>query len=257
MYSIGDLFYIKVKIDESTIIEQTLVITFIAKDIILTCGHCLPHNAIIPDGKVLFTSGFDNPSESEEIGIILLNKSVKTNQRYTLLKSTKTYDVSCPYKRFYLLNQSKLSPITPIQTFNLEQLSKLKYNEINFTNGFFWLHSIDKLISQNSILKDLFDLSKVCIAYSEAKQKPIEAEMKTITRIAKKYGLQIATNKIFYLTEPSYSGSPIIERDKVIGYHLGSTLGFRIVDKKIYWIGKIIYFKLIKINNLRNCLFNK
>jgi len=246
MYNIGDLFFIKVQVDESTIIDQTLVITFIAKDIILTCGHCLPHNAIIPDGKVLFTSGFDNPYESEEIGIILLNKPVKTSQRYTLLKSKKRLSF-CPDKRFSLLHQNNSSPIVPIQTFDFVQLSKLKYNRLNFTNGFFWLHSINKLIHLNSILKDLFDLSKVCIAYSEAKEKPIEAELKTINRIAKKYGLQIKTDKIFYLTEPSYSGSPIIESNNVIGYHLGSTLGFKVLEREIYWIGKIIYFKLIAL----------
>jgi hypothetical protein len=243
MYNIGDLFFIKVQVDESTIIDQTLVITFIAKDIILTCGHCLPHNAIIPDGKVLFTSGFDNPSESDEIGLILLNKPVRTSQRYTLLKSKNNLRL-CPYKSLSLLHQSKFSSIIPIQTFNLEQLSTLKFNEINFTNGFFWLHSINKLIHSNSPLKNLFDLSKVCIAYSEAKQKPIDTEIKSI---AKKYGLQITTDKIFYLTEPSYSGSPIIESSNVIGYHLGSTLGFRMFNRKIYWIGKIIYFKLITL----------
>jgi hypothetical protein len=250
VYNIGDVIDIKVKIDESTFIDQTLVITFIEKDIILTCGHCLPHNAIIPGGKILFTSGFDNPYESEEIGIILLHKPVKTgNRKYTLLNSSDKYKVLCPKKRFDLLHRSKLSLVIPIQTFNFENISKLKHNELNFTNGFFWLHSIDKLIINpiDSPLHDLFDLSEVVIAYSEAKQKPIEAELKTITRIAKQYGWQISTNRMFYLTEPSYSGSPIIEKNKVIGYHLGSTLGFKMRDGKIYWIGKIIYFKLIRL----------
>jgi hypothetical protein len=248
MYNIGDLFYIKVKIDESTIIDETLVITYILGDIILTCGHCLPQNAIIPNGKVLFTSGFDNPSESDEIGIILLNKPVVTKNKYYLLKSNNTYNVLSQHKQFFLLNQSKLLPIKPIYTFNLSDLSQLQFNRLNFTNGFFWLHSINKLINPNSSLKDLFDLSKVCIAYSEAKTKSIETEIKTISQIAKTYGLQITTDKIFYLTEPSYSGSPIIEKNKVIGYHLGSTLGFKMNNKMIYWIGKIIYFKLIQIH---------
>jgi len=241
MYKIGDLFNIKVKIDDFTIIDDTLVITYIIRDIIITCGHCLPPNAIIPGGKILFTSGFDTDYESEELGIIQLNEIHEMNPKFKLLRTD--YDILSPSKELFLLHQSQFDIIKPIQTFNFEQLTNLQFNELNFTNGFYWFHSIDKLINKKSKLRHLFDLSTVCIAYSEAKTKPIESEMKTIMKL----GLELTTDKIFYLTEPSYSGSPIVDKNYIIGYHLGSTLGFKIRDSKIYWIGKLIYFKLIKL----------
>ena len=73
---LGDILNIKTLIDTNTQINQSLIITYIYKDIILTCGHCLPPNAIIPDGKILYTSGFDNPYEGYELGIIqILNNN--------------------------------------------------------------------------------------------------------------------------------------------------------------------------------------
>ena len=85
---IGDLLNIKVIIDD-IIINQTLTITFIYKNYILTCGHCLPFNSIIPNGKVVYTSGFDNSDEDIELGIIKMDYNIVSNFKLMKLKKSK------------------------------------------------------------------------------------------------------------------------------------------------------------------------
>ena len=95
MYKIGDEFNIKVKIDNDTILDQTLIISYAFDNIIMTCGHCLPSNSIITNGKILYTSGYqtnsdsDSESESEEIGFIQLNDpNIKIRPNYNFLRPT-------------------------------------------------------------------------------------------------------------------------------------------------------------------------
>ena len=82
---IDDLLDITVIIND-IIINQTLTITFIYKNYILTCSHCLPSNSIIPNGKVIYTSGFDNPNEDIELGIIKMDYNIVSNFKLMNLK---------------------------------------------------------------------------------------------------------------------------------------------------------------------------
>ena len=224
---IGDLLDIKVIIDD-IIINQTLTITFIYKNYIFTCGHCLPSNSIIPNGKIVYTSGFDNPNENIELGIIKMNYNIVSN--FKLMKLTKFIKLN-----FYNLNliHNRINyNITNIKILNNYEFKKLQINKLNYLiDNFYIYHTINKL-------SGLF----IGIAYSEEKTKSIDNE---IYKILKNY--ELLTDKIFYLTEPSYSGSPIVYNNYVIGYHIGSTYGFKIIDNKISWIGKFIYYKCLII----------
>ena len=71
MYQIGDVLQIKVIGNDFRYIDN-LVITFNYNRILVSCGHCLPNNAKISFGKIIYTSGFDNSNEGKEISLIAL-----------------------------------------------------------------------------------------------------------------------------------------------------------------------------------------
>ena len=224
---IGDLLDIKVIVDD-IIINQTLTITFIYKNYIFTCGHCLPSNSIISNGKVVYTSGFDNPNEDIELGIIKMNYNIVSN--FKLMKLKKFIKLN--FYNLILIHNRINYNITNIKILNNYEFKNLKINELNhLIDNFYIYHTINKLSG-----------SFIGIAYSEEKTKSIDKE---IHKIIKNY--KLLTNKIFYLTEPSYSGSPIVYNNYVIGYHIGSTYGFKIINNKIIWIGKFIYYKCLII----------
>jgi len=66
---IGDSIDINYDIDGENFSDQA-TITFIDKDKIYTCGHCFPQNATTSYGDIIYTSGFDIPTEKEERAII-------------------------------------------------------------------------------------------------------------------------------------------------------------------------------------------
>ncbi len=270
MYKIGDKFDISVRIDPDTIINQDLIITYVFSNIIITCGHCLPENAIVPNGKILYTSGFDNPDENQEIGIIEIN-NMNLRPEYKLLEKRKlnklirkNYLCSNSIK---LLNQSKSYNFEIINIFDIKSFSKLKPNQLNPYQpnpyqpnpyqpnpygDFYWLHSITKIIDSNSNFFNIFDLSHVAIAYSNSNYETINKSVSnTLYKIASDNNWIIDTDKYHYVTKPSYSGSPYTiqyKNDKyIIGYHIGSTLGIRVLENKIVWVGKIVYIKLISL----------
>ena len=74
----GDKISIRVILPDISYIDN-LVISYIAGDKILTCGHCLPKNSKLNIGDIIFTSGFDIPGEEKEIGLIRIKPDFVTN----------------------------------------------------------------------------------------------------------------------------------------------------------------------------------
>ena len=233
---IGDHINIKVIIDKYTIINQTLTISFLFDKYIITCGHCLPSNSSIVNGKILYTSGFDTISEGEEIGMIEVNNLIFEYKLYEYNRLKKIYD---NIKDLLLINNGNKYKFELIKIFNNKEMSNLEKNKTYYTNNFYWLHQIDK-ITDKKILFDTFCVDDIGIAFSEEKNKSIDKSL--ITLLNNKY---IINDIMYYATEPSFSGSPIIYNNHVIGYHIGSTYAYKMNNNYVYWIGKIIYFKVI------------
>lgn len=71
---IGDNIDIFYYIGDTKLTDQA-TITFIENDMIYTCGHCFPKNALTEYGTLVYSSGFDLPSEKEEMAVIKINKN--------------------------------------------------------------------------------------------------------------------------------------------------------------------------------------
>ena len=71
MYQIVDTINIKVCLSNFCYNEK-MVIGYIDNNIIITCGHCLPKNSQFKYGKILYTSGFANANEGQELAIVLI-----------------------------------------------------------------------------------------------------------------------------------------------------------------------------------------
>jgi hypothetical protein len=271
MYKTGDKFNIRVRLDDSTTFEQDLIISYAFSNIIITCGHCLPSNAIIPNGKILYTSGFDTPTENQEIGLIQLNPDINIKPQYKLTKTTYlNYLINSNQilnKQLYMINQSKSYDLNLIKIFDYESFNLLKFNQLNMVQlfdenqiptNYYFIHSIDKILSKSNDLFNIFNISKVGIAISKAKAKPLDnSDLKLIKQIAQQNNWILESDIVYYVSEPSFSGSPIIIKGSnkdyfmgyhFMGYHLGSTLGFKVKSNQIIKIYKFIYFKFLSIN---------
>jgi hypothetical protein len=257
MYNIGDEFNIRVKIDDQTFIDQTLIITYVFSNILITCGHCLPSNSIVSDGIILYTSGFGTLTEAEEIGIIQLNNQINIIPYYNFLRP-KSFDdfkkISINKPKIQLINRSISYDFNLIKLFDFDSFSKLNFNQINKTDDIYWSHAINRIIESNndkSKLADLFNLSMVGIACPKSNYITISLEKAKLSRykLEKQFGYKIITDDFHSITKPSFSGSPIVYDNYLIGYHLGSTMAYKLNDlKQIYWLGKIIYFKMISLS---------
>ena len=130
----------------------------------------------------------------------------------------------------------------------------LNFNQINKTDDIYWSHAINRIIESNndkSKLADLFNLSMVGIACPKSNYITISLEKAKLSRykLEKQFGYKIITDDFHSITKPSFSGSPIVYDNYLIGYHLGSTMAYKLNDlKQIYWLGKIIYFKMISLS---------
>ena len=264
MYKIGDEFNIKVKIDNYTILDQTLIISYAFDNIIMTCGHCLPSNSIITNGKILYTSGYQTNSDAAEIGFIQLNDpNIKIRPNYNFLRPT-TFEnfrqiskLSINKPQIQLINRSNYYDLKLIKLFNYDSFNQLKFNQINKTDDIYWSHAINRIIENpyktKSKLSALFNMSLIGIAYpvnsiSNQSVLSINDAGLTKSKLEKEFGYKIITDEFHSITRPSFSGSPIIYKNDFIGYHLGSTMAYKLNSaNQIYWLGKVIYFKVISL----------
>ncbi len=91
-FQIGDKIDIEYDIDDEKFLDLA-TITFIDNGYIYTCGHCFPKNAITKYGKMVYSSGFDEPTEKEEIAIIKIYPEYLENFRQMNIKNNFSYIV--------------------------------------------------------------------------------------------------------------------------------------------------------------------
>ncbi len=242
MYDYGSKISYKTIYD----IKDNLNISFIINNLIFTCGHCLPENVIFDDNnlELLYTSGFDNNNENIELGIIKIKskKFIENKFNIKLTKNIICLKINNPLK---LINNNIVYSANFIcelnsKFFNL--LNNFKWNSINLEdNSTLWFnHQITKICS-DKLLFDKIDLSNIILYKSDEKNKSIPNDL---YKIIEHHGFKINNNLLFnYLTEPSFSGSPIIFNNYCIGYHIGSVDGLIIKENTVIWIGKICYCK--------------
>ena len=80
-FQIGDdldiYYFINLSVgDVNTKIKDKATITFIKDNLIYTCGHCFPKNALTNYGTLVYSSGFDSPTENDELAIIKIDDNI-------------------------------------------------------------------------------------------------------------------------------------------------------------------------------------
>lgn len=221
-YYLGDSIKIKVNMNEYSY-DDNMVISYISNDKIITCGHCLPINSSSDIGKIIYSSGFDNKNEGNEIGIMKINDRT--------LFSNRIDD-----KIVKLLPNNFISNLLKKEVFNYYKRSKI-YGEV-----------IGIINSENDLLKIEWNLdnpiTKLKMPYILISSKIFEFDYDQIKDLKKRY--KIIGSKIGKLTKSGYSGSPwIININKklyLIGIHIGKTIG---VHKKYNIPSEIAYVRIL------------
>jgi hypothetical protein len=248
----------KIKYQTIFNIKDELIVSFFIKNIIFTCGHCLPEQISFDDANLtlLYTSGFDNLDEGLELGIIKIIDDTNTTLinpfdiKLTLKELSFYYD-----ENIYLIHDNIKYHCDYLFTFDQYKFTQLKQFEINCVDIsnyiLFFDHQITKLTLNKKFL-NLIEMNKIILYKSNYHYKDIELKhYDKIKKILSKNGIcdfQIKTKYFNYLTKPSFSGSPLINNNNIfIGYHIGSTFGF-IYDKstnEVCWIGNIGYCRCV------------
>ena len=240
------------KINYQTIfdINDTLTISFFINNVIFTCGHCLPKQIKFDDPKLslIYTSGFDTNEEAIELGIIKTNNSQSLTNPYNIKLSLKQLCFSYDDLLYLIHDNIKYSCnyLLTLKNVQFNNLIKFQLNKIKLCDQYtlYFDHQITKL-SLNSIYLDLIKMDKIILYKSNHYTKDIDVKY---LNLINNLGFNIKTNIFYYLTKPSFSGSPIINCDNIfIGYHIGSTFGFILdeLDGQVCWIGKIGYCRMI------------
>jgi len=231
------------KIKYTTIYDITdyLTISFFIGNIIVTCGHCLPEIVKFddPDLKLLYTSGFDTPTEGIELGFIECSKPKLSNPFNIILKKNQKMISNV----IHLINDGSKYECHHLITLNKTQFT----NVIKLNNGnlLYFYHYITKISLDDNKFSDLIKSDQIILYKSDHYNRKIRTK-----ELEKMKDFKIETDKYHYLTKPSFSGSPLINnKNEFIGYHIGSTMGFMVNPfiNSIYWVGNIAYCKRIKI----------
>ena len=222
MYSPGDTIPIKVQMDDFQY-ESELVISFIQNDKIITCGHCLPQNAKLDFGEIIFTTGFDTPNEDMELGIIKINSTHLHKFKNTL-------------------------------SYNLKQLLPVNTSVYNIKNGIKTFGKIIAVIENKSqLLEGKCQINDWIIDHQITKLKPpfylicgtvFEDLPKEIQSFEKKFNIQSNTKLVAKLTLPGDSGSPWIFDNNFIGIHIGKTIGY-LQNETQYALSYIAYVNIL------------
>ena len=133
----GDKINIKYVIDGVTI-NDTATITFLNNNFLFTCGHCFPKNAKTNLGKLIYSSGFDNPTEKKEIAIIKIHDSK--------LPLFKRINVTNNYKYYSNLNTIMVNNRIKYNGFIISKITKnLNKGWQNINKKYKINHQITKL----------------------------------------------------------------------------------------------------------------
>lgn len=231
----GDKIEITIILSD-TKLKDNLIISYIEKDKIITCGHCLPPNSKLDIGNIIYTSGFDIPGEEEELGLIRIKSEYINNYKNEIdNKQIKLNDGILEYNTpiFNYYNRKKI--YGKILNYQKEVLIK----GFNFINSWIYDHQINKLQTPYYLIKGCTKTNDSLI-YRTAKDIFSEYIFADIS---------FYENKIFKLTKQGYSGSPWIKEDKDImihiGIHIGKTIGIFAINNKVIEISEIAYVKPI------------
>lgn len=230
-------------------IKDTLIISFGFKNLLFTCGHCLPLSINFNDKnfELIYTSGFDTDDEDIELGIIK-SKYKLVEKKYKFLKKQSLDNNKLSFKtKIKLIKNDIKYYCYNLFILNYDQFNNLikdKINKIDFGNDeiLYFIHAITKIIT-NKILFNKLSLNKCGFYLSNHYSRSLTNE--DLKYIDNKFKLE--TNIFNYLTEPSFSGSPIFLNNTFIGYHIGSVNGYIVKNNVVIWIGKIGYYKIVEL----------
>jgi len=147
---IGDKIKIYYYIENSKI-EDYITITLIDNNYLYTCGHCFPKNAKTKYGTLLYSSGFDEPSEGQEIAKIKIYDS-KLHLFNNVNISNNFVDTKDNIKTVLINNRKKYRGII------LSQINKKLKKGVNIINDYKIDHTITKLNEPYYLVKIIDDL---------------------------------------------------------------------------------------------------
>lgn len=134
---IGDNIDIFYYIGDTKLTDKA-TITFIENDMIYTCGHCFPKNALTKYGTLIYSSGFDLPSEKEEMAVIKINKNKIPLFRYLNILNNFKYTEN--------ITTIMLNNRQTYQGFIISKIiNKLKKGWQKINNNYSFNHQITKL----------------------------------------------------------------------------------------------------------------
>lgn len=229
MIEIGDRIEMTVKVDKETSYTDHFIVSYDVGNEVISCGHCVPKNAKIKNGKILYTSGFDEKDEAIELSVIEL-RGINVKTEYTLAKSLRHIN-----KMAKLIHNRRKYSVTIVKLLECNLFrNEIKGNILYSIGDLYFFHGITKLCGNNG---------HVGLYISNAKQRkitPLEKEnMVTHGFSSNESGI------INYVTEGSWSGSPLVCGKKVVGYHIGSTFCFRVKKDHVVWMGMLGYFRIV------------
>ena len=235
MYQVGDTLKIQVYLPDISYTSE-MTISYLEGDILITCGHCLPENSALSFGKIIYTSGFDNEREGDEMGLVKID--LNSISLFTNLLDNKPIRLNNKILRddtkLYLVNNGLKIPGRVLSYVN----RPLAPGPIN-RHGWNINHQINKL-SEPYLL---------AYGINKNTDKEIETRLiKEVVQIFKVVPEQFHNIYTYQISLPSFSGSPWLQKSgkywRHVGIHIGKTIGYRILNGDLH-ISDIAYLKPI------------
>lgn len=151
-FKLGDKINIKYNLNDITI-DGLATITYIENDLLYTCGHCFPKNASTIFGDLIYSSGFDTKSESQEIAIIKIKKNKLNFFSNFKLSNNFNYNKNC--NTVLMINNNKVfigKIITKIDS-KFERKNWQNIPNTDYTIN----HQIDKLDTPFFLIEHQFE----------------------------------------------------------------------------------------------------
>jgi hypothetical protein len=235
MYQIGDSITIEVCLPDICY-HSSLVISYLTKGLLVTCGHCLPQNSNLNFGEILYTSGFDNSEEGTELGIIKIYPEVES--RFNQYFNGKPVKINT---KPLATNSSLLLVHNGEVTFGKVLAKQLPHDRMGAINVHDWTidHQVDKITAPYFLVyatQPTTDPSLVNRLISEA-DRIFDLRLTDYPKIT-----------TCCLSQPGYSGSPWLKLQDdqycQVGIHIAKTLGIRKEGSSVT-ISEIAYVKPI------------
>ena len=237
MYQIGDVIDIQITLPQISY-SGKMVISYLGDGLLITCGHCLPKNTNLDFGKIIYTSGFDNPEEGRELGLIKIYPShqKKFNPYLNGKKVNLSVNLISNNSDIILLNKGQSRPGKI-----LTLIKKGSNNSKGIINVMGWQidHQIDKLwkpyyLAHGANYRDHMALNNSLVKWAK---EVFQIDPTKYNKI-----------KTFSISKQNYSGSPWLKIQDgtytLIGIHIGKTIGINIQGNTLT-ISEIAYIRPI------------